>query len=93
MTKARLRLDIEWSWVIVSELNDFIWPGPDLRPLVSGDLSSVTYGFLPPSLFRRFVTAILPFTHPGGFNAFGERNDGAFRGPLDLQDLLREGKQ
>lgn len=30
--KARLGLDHERSWIIVSEGNDFIWPGPDLRP-------------------------------------------------------------
>src|SRR5207302_11126922 len=24
------------------------WPGPDLRPVVSGDLSTVVYGMLPP---------------------------------------------
>jgi hypothetical protein len=28
--------------------DDFIRPGPDLRPAVSGDLSSVAYGMLPP---------------------------------------------
>lgn len=47
-TKQRLRLDAERSWVVLSEANDFIWPGPDLRPAVSGDASSVAYGMLPP---------------------------------------------
>jgi len=47
-TKQRLRFDAERSWVVLSEANDFIWPGPDLRPAVSGDLSSVAYGMLPP---------------------------------------------
>jgi hypothetical protein len=50
--KARLGLDSERSWVVVTELNEFIWPGPDLRPAVSGDLGSAAYGFLPPRLFR-----------------------------------------
>jgi hypothetical protein len=50
--KARLRLDSARSWVVVTELNEFIWPGPDLRPLISGDLASAAYGFLPPALFR-----------------------------------------
>jgi hypothetical protein len=50
--KIRLGLDSERSWVVVTELNEFIWPGPDLRPAVSGDLASVAYGFLPPGLFR-----------------------------------------
>jgi hypothetical protein len=47
-TKQRLGLDTERSWVILSEANDFIWPGPDLRPVVSGDPSTVVYGMLPP---------------------------------------------
>ena len=50
--KTRLRLDHERSWIIVSEGNDFIWPGPDLRPLAGQGLGSVAYGFLPPRLFR-----------------------------------------
>jgi hypothetical protein len=52
VTKARLGLDSGRSWIIISELNEFIWPGPDLRPAVSGDLGSVAFGFLPPGLFR-----------------------------------------
>jgi hypothetical protein len=39
---------------MLSEANDFIWPGPDLRPAVSGDLSSVVYGVLP----QRFVSVL-----------------------------------
>ena len=34
-TKTRLGLDDERSWVIVSEANDFAWPGPDLRFLLT----------------------------------------------------------
>ena len=47
-TKQRLGLDSDRSWVILSEANDFIWPGPDLRPAVSGDPSTIVYGVLPP---------------------------------------------
>jgi hypothetical protein len=50
--KQRLRLDDEDSWIVVSEANVFTWPGPDLR-LVPGERpASVTYGFIPPKLFR-----------------------------------------
>jgi hypothetical protein len=52
-TKARLGLDDERSWVIFSEANRFRWPGPDLRPSRNGDLSSVAYGELPATMFRR----------------------------------------
>jgi hypothetical protein len=51
-TKQRLGLDADRSWVVLSEANDFIWPGPDLRPAVNGDLSSVAYGMLPPGFMR-----------------------------------------
>lgn len=51
-TKQRLGLDSDRSWVVLSEANDFIWPGPDLRPAVSGELSSVVYGMLPPGFMK-----------------------------------------
>jgi hypothetical protein len=44
--KARLGLDDERSWVVVSEANVFAWPGPDLRPLPGQGPESVAYGFL-----------------------------------------------
>ena len=51
-TKTRLGLDAERSWVILTEANDFIWPGPDLRPIPGRDPSTVAYGFLPPGFMR-----------------------------------------
>lgn len=51
-TKVRLGLDSERSWIIVSEANDFTWPGPDLRFLPGQGPESAAYGFLPPGLFR-----------------------------------------
>jgi hypothetical protein len=51
-TKERLGLDSERSWVVLSEANDFIWPGPDLRPVPGRDPSTVAYGFLPPGFIR-----------------------------------------
>jgi hypothetical protein len=57
--KQRLQLDEARSWIVLSEWNEFIWPGPDLRRLPGNDESSVAYGMLPPSLFaelrRRFL--------------------------------------
>ena len=47
-TKERLGLDDDRSWVVVSETNLFVWPGPDVRPIQPGKF---TYGFLPPKLF------------------------------------------
>ncbi|MBY6240556.1 hypothetical protein [Methylosinus sp. Sm6] len=51
ITKQRLGLDSERSWIVLTETNDFVWPGPDLRPAVNGDLSSIVYGMLPPRFF------------------------------------------
>ena len=51
-TKARLGLDAERSWIILTEANRFVWPGPDLRPVHGDDLASVAYGLLPAALFH-----------------------------------------
>ena len=51
-TKNRLGLDSERSWIVITEANEFIWPGPDLRPLPGSDASNIAYGALPPRLFN-----------------------------------------
>nr|WP_282572311.1 hypothetical protein [Roseomonas acroporae] len=51
-TKRRLGLDEERSWVVVSEANRFLWPGPDLRFLPGQGPESAAYGVLPPDVFR-----------------------------------------
>ncbi len=51
-TRRRLGFDEARSWVVVTEVNNFVWPGPDLRPLPQ-DGNRFDYGLLPPSLFRR----------------------------------------
>jgi hypothetical protein len=50
--KTRLGLDSERSWIVLTETNDFIWPGPDLRFLPGRGPDSAIYGFLPPKFFR-----------------------------------------
>ena len=57
--KQRLGLDTERSWIVVSEYNAFIWPGPDLRPLSGAADSSVVYGMLPSGLFETVRKALL----------------------------------
>lgn len=58
-TKRRLGMDDASSWVVLTEANRFIWPGPDLRPRINGDPSSVAYGFLPEKLFERIRTRFM----------------------------------
>jgi hypothetical protein len=50
--KQRLGLDEAQSWILLSEWNEFVWPGPDLRRTAGRDDCSVAYGVLPPGLFR-----------------------------------------
>lgn len=54
--KNRLGLDEDRSWIILTESNRFVWPGPDIRPTAT---DSGYYGAIPPALFgevkRRFV--------------------------------------
>jgi hypothetical protein len=61
-TKRRLGLDDERSWVVLSEANRFLWPGPDLRPARQGDARTVAYGQLPYALFeeirKKFISAV-----------------------------------
>ncbi len=61
-TKARLGLDGERSWIIVSEGNSFLWPGPDLRVPPGKGPEAAAYGMLPPALFthvkQRFLLQV-----------------------------------
>lgn len=54
--KRRLGLDEERSWIVLTESNRFVWPGPDLRPV---ETETGYFGALPPALFaevkRQFV--------------------------------------
>jgi hypothetical protein len=52
MVKRHLGLDDERSWVIVSEVNRFVWPGPDLLAVSPTGPGRFDYGHLPPRLFR-----------------------------------------
>lgn len=55
-----LGLDGERHWIRLDELNEFIWPGYDLRPVPG--TQSYAYGVLPSALFeevRRRVSALI----------------------------------
>lgn len=59
VTKERLELDWARSWVVTTEVNRFIWPGPDLRTVPNTDPPRVAYGVLPPRLFDRIRTQLV----------------------------------
>jgi hypothetical protein len=61
-TKKRLGLDDQQSWIILTEANSFVWPGPDLRPKNrNDDATDVAYGFLPQALFNKIRDTFLKY--------------------------------
>lgn len=54
-TKARLGLDTDASWIITTEVNVFIWPGPDIRPVPGG---GPAYGLLPGAMTTDLIAQV-----------------------------------
>lgn len=57
--RAHLGLDDLPSWIVVTETNDFLWPGPDLRPRSGLTTRRFDYGMLPPRFFAHVRDRIL----------------------------------
>lgn len=57
--KQDLGLDDRRSWVIVTDLNAFIWPGIDIYPVPASPPGTFEYGYLPPRLFDMIRTRIM----------------------------------
>jgi uncharacterized protein YifN (PemK superfamily) len=57
--RRRLGLDDEPSWIITDEVNRFIWPGYDLRPISRDRPDQFHYGFLPIEIFNDVRRAVL----------------------------------
>lgn len=58
--RRHLGLDDAASWISLTDANEFVWPGPDIRPL-PGRPGVWTYGVLPVELFdslKRRIAAI-----------------------------------
>lgn len=61
-TKTRLGLSDspgERSWVILSEINRFIWPGPDMRSITHDNTDVYEYGLLPPAFYEQLKNKLL----------------------------------
>ena len=54
--KRHLGLDEERSWVVVDEVNEFVWPGHDLEPNAAGEFA---YGVVPDRFFQKIKTKLL----------------------------------
>jgi hypothetical protein len=46
-------LDAARSWVVLSEFNEFVWPGFDLRVIPGRAPRTMAYGFLPSGFFAK----------------------------------------
>lgn len=57
--KAHLGLDGSPAWIVVTEVNDFFWPGPDLRPVSRAKPNTFHYGMMPPRFFAYLRDRIL----------------------------------
>lgn len=51
--RTHLGLDSERCWIVTSELNRFIWPGPDIRMVRGAGELSPYYGKVPGKLLER----------------------------------------
>lgn len=58
VVKDIIGLDAERSWVVVSEVNSFVWPGFDLRPL-PGTTDEFDYGTVPAGFFNTIKQGLL----------------------------------
>jgi hypothetical protein len=63
-TGKRLGLDDQRSWIIAADLNRFIWPGVDLRPIGRGK-QALAYGLAPSSLYREVRDKVLALARAG----------------------------
>ena len=71
-TLVRLGLDDEFpSWVVTTEINQFVWPGPDIRRAPNGEY---TYGLIPRAVFDRIRSQLLE-NHGKGLNAIHRAED------------------
>ena len=56
--KRYLDLDADASWIVLDEVNQFIWPGVDLRPVSRARPGVWTFGVLPVELFDEIRTRL-----------------------------------
>src|SRR5258708_4498390 len=66
--KRHLGLDTNRSWIVLDEVNDFTWPGFDLRP-IPPTRDAFAYGFLPPRLFDALTARLAEVWVAGQGNA------------------------
>lgn len=63
--KAHLGLDELRSWIVLNETNDFVWPGPDIRPVRGISPARFAYGMLPPRFYAHIRERVLDLHRSG----------------------------
>jgi len=56
--KRHLGLDDNESWIVLDEINRFVWPGPDLRPISRRHPGVFSFGVLPTDIFDQMKEVI-----------------------------------
>lgn len=57
--KRRLKLDDDVSFIVTTEGNAFVWPGPDIRPIPRRHPTTVVYGKIPDALLQEVARSFL----------------------------------
>ena len=57
--KRRIGLDDAPSWIVTTEANAFVWPGPDIRPVPDRVPATVIYGRVPDAVLRQVARSYL----------------------------------
>lgn len=57
--KRSLGLEDQPSWIVTTEANAFLWPGPDIRPVPGRAPTTMIYGRVPNSLLKQVARSYL----------------------------------
>jgi hypothetical protein len=57
--KRMLGLDAEPAWIVTTEVNSFVWPGPDIRPIPGRPPGTLIYGRIPDELLEKTIRSFL----------------------------------
>ena len=57
--RNRLGLGEQDSWIVTTEANAFVWPGPDIRPVPGRKPPTVIYGHVPDGVLQEAARSFL----------------------------------
>lgn len=97
--KTAIGLDDRPAWIVTTEGNAFVWPGPDLRPVPGRLPRVVVYGGVPANLLQNVAQLYLANRvrqrvrlvrlHEGGQSSSGPRDRGGSNiGPLQHLNIV-----